>query len=217
MVLWSQIAMQPRKKTQANLTRLKMFLSAFKRCGQQLHKEWVHGSCVSGTNQQGLGKMESSNRSTVPFFFVFCCYHIQVYRNKYTVSADVSWNVDFILTLLIGRRERLSWYTSYEYSALDHLLLDSAPNLGLLMSRWEINKFENCWYKSVMIIEVLKLLFQQFLNLSSSKRDMSGPLLSDLPSNRWSGGGGGGGWWNISWTGFCCWIYLSRAPQFPCY
>jgi hypothetical protein len=30
----------------------------------------------------------------------------------------------------------------------DHLLLDSAPNLGPLTSRWEINKFENCWYKS---------------------------------------------------------------------
>ncbi len=27
---------------------------------------------------------------------------------------------------------------------LDHLLLDSAPNLGPLISRWEINKFENC-------------------------------------------------------------------------
>ncbi len=28
-----------------------------------------------------------------------------------------------------------------------HLLLDSAPNLGPLISRWEINKFENYWYK----------------------------------------------------------------------
>jgi hypothetical protein len=26
----------------------------------------------------------------------------------------------------------------------DHLLLDSAPNLGPLISRWEINKFKNC-------------------------------------------------------------------------
>jgi hypothetical protein len=26
----------------------------------------------------------------------------------------------------------------------DHLLLDSALNLGPLVSRWEINKFENC-------------------------------------------------------------------------
>ncbi len=53
----------------------------------------------------------------------------------------------------------------------DHLLLDSTPNLGPLISCWEINSFENCWYKSVRIIEVLKLLFQQFLNLSSSQRD----------------------------------------------
>ncbi len=27
----------------------------------------------------------------------------------------------------------------------DHLLLDSAPNLGPLIPRWEVNKFENCW------------------------------------------------------------------------
>jgi hypothetical protein len=26
----------------------------------------------------------------------------------------------------------------------DHLSLDSAPNLGPLISRWEISKFENC-------------------------------------------------------------------------
>jgi hypothetical protein len=46
----------------------------------------------------------------------------------------------------------------------DYLLLDSAPNLGPLIARWEINKFENSLYKSVRILEVLKLLFQQFLN-----------------------------------------------------
>jgi hypothetical protein len=69
----------------------------------------------------------------------------------------------------------------------DHLLLDSAPNLGPLISSWEINKFENCWYKSVRILEILKLLFQQFLNLSSSQRDMSGLILGDLSNNRWSG------------------------------
>ncbi len=40
------------------------------------------------------------------------------------------------------------------------LLLDSAPNLGPLISRYEINKFENSWYRSVRISEVLKLLFQ---------------------------------------------------------
>jgi hypothetical protein len=69
----------------------------------------------------------------------------------------------------------------------DHLLLDSAPNLGPLISSWEVNKFENCWYRSVRILEVLKRLFQQFLNLSSSQRYMSGPILRDLYNNRWSG------------------------------
>ncbi len=29
-------------------------------------------------------------------------------------------------------------------STPDHLLLDSAPNRGALISRWEINKFKNC-------------------------------------------------------------------------
>jgi hypothetical protein len=48
------------------------------------------------------------------------------------------------------------------------LLLDSATDLGPLISRWEINKF--CSYKSVRISEVLRLLFQEFLNLSSSQR-----------------------------------------------
>ncbi len=71
---------------------------------------------------------------------------------------------------------------------LDHLLLASAPNRGPFMSRWEINKLENCLYKSVSILEVLKLLLRQFLNLTSSQRDMSGPILGDLSNNRWSWG-----------------------------
>ncbi len=69
-----------------------------------------------------------------------------------------------------------------------HLFSDSAFNLGPLMSRWEINKCEYCWYKSVRIIDVLKLSFQQFLNLSSSQRDMSDPKLGALSNNMWSWG-----------------------------
>ncbi len=70
-----------------------------------------------------------------------------------------------------------------------HLLLDSAPNLGPLISCWEINKFENCWYKCARILEVLKLLFhQQFFNLPSPRRDMSGPILGELSNNWWAGG-----------------------------
>ncbi len=65
----------------------------------------------------------------------------------------------------------------------DHLL-DSAPDLGPLISHWEIYKFENCLYKSVRILEVLKLLFQQFFNLSTSQQDMSDPILGALSNNR---------------------------------
>ncbi len=81
------------------------------------------------------------------------------------------------------------WISEYSsFATPDNLLLDSVPNLGPLISRWEINEFENCWYKSVRILEVLKFLFQQFLNLSSSQRDMSGPILGALSNNRWSWG-----------------------------
>jgi hypothetical protein len=69
----------------------------------------------------------------------------------------------------------------------DHQSLDSAPNLGPLISCWEINNFKNCWYKSVRILEVLKLLFQQFLHFSCSQQDMSGPILGTLSNNRWLG------------------------------
>ncbi len=31
-----------------------------------------------------------------------------------------------------------------EHSTPEHLLLDSAPGLGPLISRWEINKFKTC-------------------------------------------------------------------------
>ncbi len=59
-------------------------------------------------------------------------------------------------------------------------ILDHAYLVG------KLTKFKNCWYKSVRILEVLKLLFQQFLNLTSSQRDMSGPRLNALSNNRWS-------------------------------
>ncbi len=52
-----------------------------------------------------------------------------------------------------------------------HLFLDSASNLGPLITCWQINKFEDCWYKSVRILKALELLFQQFLNLSRFQRD----------------------------------------------
>jgi hypothetical protein len=70
----------------------------------------------------------------------------------------------------------------------DHLLLDSVPNIGPLISRWELDEFKICWNKSSRPSKILTLLYQQFSNLFISQRDMSGPRLGTLSNNRWLGG-----------------------------
>ncbi len=66
-------------------------------------------------------------------------------------------------------------------------LLDSLPNIGPLISRWELGKSKNCWNKSFRTSKILTLLYQQFSNLLISQRDMSGPRLGALSNNTWSG------------------------------
>ncbi len=97
-----------------------------------------------------------------------------------------SWKIYIHWCLTLESQLLIQWITLK--ASPDHLLMGGAPNFGPLISRWEINKFENCWYKSVKILEVLKLSFHQFLNLSSSQRDTSGPILWALSNNTWSGG-----------------------------
>jgi hypothetical protein len=70
----------------------------------------------------------------------------------------------------------------------DHLLLDSARNIGPLISRWELDKLKNWWHKSFRTFKILALLYQQFWNLLISQRDMSGPRLGALSNDTWSGG-----------------------------
>jgi hypothetical protein len=77
---------------------------------------------------------------------------------------------------------------TFIYGTPDHLILDSAPNIGPLISRWELDKFKNCRNKSYRTSKILTLLCQQFSNLLISQRDMSGPRLETLSNNRWSGG-----------------------------
>ncbi len=47
-----------------------------------------------------------------------------------------------------GKQMRLGAREGSAYDSVrlppDHPLLDSAPNLGPLIPRWEISKFENC-------------------------------------------------------------------------
>jgi hypothetical protein len=78
--------------------------------------------------------------------------------------------------------------TEYTPRIHDHLLLDSAPNIGPLISRWELDKFRNCWNKSFRTSKILTLLYQQSSNLLISQQDMNGPRLGALSNNRWSGG-----------------------------
>jgi hypothetical protein len=70
----------------------------------------------------------------------------------------------------------------------DHLLSDRSPNIGPLISCWELDKFKNCRYKSFRTSKILTLLYQQFSNLLISQRDMSGPRLEALSNNGWSRG-----------------------------
>ncbi len=71
----------------------------------------------------------------------------------------------------------------------NHLFLDRSPNIGPLISRWELDKFRNRWNKSFRISKILILLYQQFSNLLISRPDMSGPRLGALSNNsRWLGG-----------------------------
>ncbi len=113
-------------------------------------------------------------------------YFPDIYESCFCFQANYQYNVTVCF-------RAWSWTHAISPAVVrcvppDHLFLESAPNLGPLISRLGINKFENCWRKSVRILKVLKLLFQQFLNLSRSQRDMSGPILGALSNNRWSWG-----------------------------
>ncbi len=86
----------------------------------------------------------------------------------------------------------LNWQSKKEKNSStklppDNLLLDKSPNTGPLISRWELDKFKNCWNKSFRTSKILTLLYQQFSNLLIFQRDMSGPRLGALTNNRWSG------------------------------
>jgi hypothetical protein len=95
----------------------------------------------------------------------------------------------FDRALLCRSKSRPPFYelTAFTTRTPDHLLLDRAPNSGPRISRWELDKFKNCWNKSFRTFKILTLLYQQFSNLLISQRDMNGPRLGALSNNRWSG------------------------------
>ncbi len=82
--------------------------------------------------------------------------------------------------------KNLEW-TFHRYVPQFQLLFDRYPNIGPLISRWELDKLKNCWNKSFRTSKILIILYQQFSNLFISQRDMSGPRLGALSNKRWSG------------------------------
>ncbi len=83
-------------------------------------------------------------------------------------------------------------YKPQFYIPPDHLLLDRSPNIGTLISRWELDKFKHCWNKSFRTSIIPTLLYQPSSNLLIPQRDMSGPRLGKLSNVTWSVGGGEG-------------------------
>jgi hypothetical protein len=74
----------------------------------------------------------------------------------------------------------------HSYGTPDQLFLDRSPNIGPLISRWELDKFKNCLNKSFRTFKILTLLYQQSSNLLIPQRDLSGPRLGALSNNRGS-------------------------------
>ncbi len=107
------------------------------------------------------------------------CYHQKAFyrKNERNKSSRKTFNfANFVL---------------YMFARIppDHLLLDRYPNIGPLISRWELDNFKNCWNKSFRTSKFLTLMYQQLSNLLISQRDMSGPRLGALSNKRWSGVG----------------------------
>jgi hypothetical protein len=66
------------------------------------------------------------------------CLHPVVHRTpRWKHLVEVTQTI----SLLITTRKRYAWFRIVHP---DHLLLDSVPNLGPLISRWERDKFKNC-------------------------------------------------------------------------
>ncbi len=118
----------------------------------------------------------------------------RIYDNGLTKKNNkfrlLSWDVAFDpVTCSMSLYHAVTWITIHGRKRdvpPDHLLLDRSPNIEPLISRWELDKFKNCWNKSFRTSRILTLLYQQFSNLLISQRDMGGPRLGALSNDRWS-------------------------------
>jgi hypothetical protein len=107
-------------------------------------------------------------------------FSLDIYQYKLTMLRFLFF---FIKECSIRVQEVIS-----TYGTPDSLLLDRSPNIGPLISRWELDKFKNCWNNSFRTSKILTLLYQQFSNLLIFQRDKSGLRLGALSNDWWSRG-----------------------------
>ncbi len=77
------------------------------------------------------------------FFFRRACYYQNAFYRKMINERNKGCRRTFDLQ---SRFCSFVAQNSPKEATTDYLLLDSAPNFGPLISRWKINKFENCWF-----------------------------------------------------------------------
>ncbi len=121
---------------------------------------------------------------------VGCDCWTKIHSSWTTVKNKIKVPFSFFLSLfLLFLKTNLSilYGGSVVTVPADRLSLDRSPNIGPLVSRWELEEFENCRNKSFRTSKILTLLYPQFSNLLISQRDMNGPRLGALSDNRWSG------------------------------
>ncbi len=154
------------------------------------------GMCT-GTEFQARGRRGVEETKLAPFFSADLTPSMKVRLLKYPHIASnqkilcscMDHYIDTKFEMNSAIRDCLLFIFLGVYFFLppDHLLLDSAPNIGPLISRWELDKFKKCWNKSFRTSKIMTLLYQQFSNLFISQWDMSGPRLGALSNDRWSG------------------------------
>jgi hypothetical protein len=129
--------------------------------------------------------------SIVPKGWTYKVFMPAAFSGHTAIYGWLAWNENWgVLGLQVNKIGTASWplgnahvwirVVLFKSLLPDHLLLDRSPNIGPLISRWELDKFKNCWNKSFSTSKILILLHQQFSNLLISQRDMSGPRLRAL-------------------------------------
>jgi hypothetical protein len=139
--------------------------------------------------------------SVTPIFFFLLQYYfwiissfsvrlyVQVFRKPTRQTPLHSWSVFLGLQFTSFHLEESYLNKLQHFEVLGRWpVCPVSPNIGPLISRWELHKFKNCWNKNFRTSKILTLLYQQFLNLLIYQHDMSGPRLGALSNNRWSGG-----------------------------